>query len=143
MNLGSGRVMYQELPKINKTIQDKSFFQNKALLGAVEHVRKNNSSLHIMGLVSSGGVHSHIDHLFALLELAKQEKIKNVFIHAFTDGRDAPRDSGLNFITQLEEKIKKLKTGIITTISGRFYAMDRDNISSHSFRPRRRIQKCH
>ena len=127
MNLGSGRVMYQELPKINKTIQDKSFFQNKALLGAVEHVRKNNSSLHIMGLVSSGGVHSHIDHLFALLELAKQEKIKNVFIHAFTDGRDAPRDSGLDFITQLEEKIKKLKTGIITTISGRFYAMDRDN----------------
>jgi 2,3-bisphosphoglycerate-independent phosphoglycerate mutase len=127
MNLGSGRVMYQELPKINKAIQDESFFKNEALKGAIEHVRKNNSSLHLMGLVSSGGVHSHIDHLFALLELAKTEKIKNVFIHAFTDGRDAPRDSGLDFITQLEEKIKKLRTGKIATVSGRFYAMDRDN----------------
>jgi 2,3-bisphosphoglycerate-independent phosphoglycerate mutase len=127
MNLGSGRVMYQELPKIDKTIRDGSFFKNKALLGAIKHVKDNNFSLHLMGLVSPGGVHSHIRHLYALLELAKREKIKNVYIHAFTDGRDAPRDSARDFILELEQKIKKLKVGKIATVSGRFYALDRDN----------------
>ncbi len=127
MNLGSGRVMYQELPKIDKAIQDKSFFTNKALIGAIEHVKKNNSSLHLMGLVSPGGVHSHSRHLYALLELAKKEKVRNVYIHAFTDGRDTPKDSAKDFILELEQKIKKLRVGKIATISGRFYALDRDN----------------
>lgn len=127
MNLGSGRVMYQELPKIDKTIQDGSFFENKVLKGAIEHVRKNKSSLHLMGLTSSGGVHSHIRHLYALLELAKKEKIKNVYIHAFTDGRDTPNDSAQDFIIEVEQKTKKLRVGKIATIMGRFWAMDRDN----------------
>lgn len=127
MNLGSGRVMYQELPKIDKAIQDKSFFANKVLRGAMDHVKQNNSSLHLMGLVSSGGVHSHIRHLYALLELAKKEKVKKVYIHAFTDGRDTPKDSARDFILELEQKIKKLKTGKVATIIGRFWAMDRDN----------------
>lgn len=127
MNLGSGRVMYQELPKIDKTIQDGSFFENKVLKSAVKHAKDNNSSLHLMGLVSTGGVHSHLRHLYALLELAKKEKIKNVYIHAFTDGRDTPKDSARDFIHELEQETKKLKVGKIATISGRFWAMDRDN----------------
>ncbi|NQU99460.1 MAG: 2,3-bisphosphoglycerate-independent phosphoglycerate mutase [Parcubacteria group bacterium] len=127
MNLGSGRVMYQELPKIDKTIQDESFFSNKTLLGAIKHVKDNNSSLHLMGLVSSGGVHSHIRHLYALLELAKKEKVKQVYIHAFTDGRDTPKDSARDFILELEQKTKKLRIGKIATICGRFWAMDRNS----------------
>lgn len=127
MNLGSGRVMYQELPKIDKAIQDKSFFSNKVLLDAIKHVKDNNSSLHLMGLTSPGGVHSHIRHLYSLLELAKKEKIKKVYIHAFTDGRDTPKDSARDFILELEQKIKKLRVGKIATIMGRFWALDRDN----------------
>lgn len=126
MNLGAGRVMYQELPKINKAIKDKIFFQNPAFLAAVEHVKRNKSKLHLMGLVSSGGVHSHIDHLFALLDLAKSNGLNKVFVHAFLDGRDAPRDSGKGYIEELEKKLKAIKLGKIATLSGRFYAMDRD-----------------
>jgi 2,3-bisphosphoglycerate-independent phosphoglycerate mutase len=126
MNLGSGRVMYQELPKIDKTIQDSSFFKKEAIQGAFNHVKENNSALHFLGLVSPGGVHSHVRHLYALLLQAKKEGIKNVFIHAFTDGRDAPRQSAIDFIAELSDQIKKIGIGKIATICGRFYAMDRD-----------------
>ena len=126
MNLGSGRVMYQELPRIDKAISDGSFFKNEAFLKAVDHVKKYGSNLHLLGLVSSGGVHSHIRHVYALLKLAKQEKVKNVYIHAFTDGRDTPRKSGIDFISELETQIKKTRLGKIATISGRYWAMDRD-----------------
>lgn len=126
MNLGSGRVMYQELPRINRSILDGSFFTNPAFKEVIKHVKKFNSSLHLMGLVSPGGVHSHIDHLYNLLKLAKKEGIKKVYIHAFTDGRDAPRKSAIKFVQELEEKVKEIGVGRIATVSGRWYAMDRD-----------------
>lgn len=125
MNLGSGRVVYQHLPRISKTIVDDSFFKNEAFLHATEHVKKNNSKLHLLGLVSVGGVHSHSEHLYALLEMAKRQGIKKVYIHAITDGRDVSRDSGLNFISELEEKIKDTGVGKIATICGRYWTMDR------------------
>ncbi|MEA3272813.1 MAG: 2,3-bisphosphoglycerate-independent phosphoglycerate mutase [Patescibacteria group bacterium] len=127
MNIGSGLVCYQTLPRINKTIEDKSFFKNKALVGAMGHANQNKSTLHLLGLASPGGVHSHIDHLYALLELAKSQKVKNVVLHIFLDGRDTLYNAGLNCVKQLEERIKKIKVGKIATICGRFYAMDRDN----------------
>ncbi len=127
LNLGSGKLIYQNLPKIDKSITDGSFFENEKFLAVCEHVRKNRSSLHLMGLVSSGGVHSSIEHLYALLELCLKEKVKNVFIHAFLDGRDMPYNSGIDFINKIQQKINELKIGKIATISGRFYAMDRDN----------------
>ncbi|MEI6288089.1 MAG: 2,3-bisphosphoglycerate-independent phosphoglycerate mutase [bacterium] len=127
MNLGSGKLIYQNLPLINKTIADGSFFQNEKFLGAIEHAKKNKSALHIMGLTSSGGVHSSIEHLYALLELCAKHKFKNVFIHAFVDGRDMPYNSGIDFINDIKSKIKEYGVGKIATVSGRFYAMDRDN----------------
>lgn len=127
MNLGSGRISYQELPKIDKAIFDKSFFSNPAFLKVVEHVKKNNSKLHFIGLVSEGGVHSHSRHLFALLDLAKEQRLNNIFVHAFLDGRDAPRDSAKDFIASLEEKISKIHLGKIATLCGRYFAMDRNN----------------
>lgn len=126
MNLGAGRVMYQELPKIDKTIFDTSFFKNPAFLKAAAHARMNNSKLHLIGLVSEGGVHSHSRHLFALLDFASEQKLNKIFVHAFLDGRDAPRDSGIDFVMSLEKKLKKIKLGKIATISGRYFAMDRD-----------------
>jgi 2,3-bisphosphoglycerate-independent phosphoglycerate mutase len=126
MNLGSGRVMYQELPKIDKAIHDGSLFKNEAIKNAFEHVKENHSALHFLGLVSSGGVHSHIRHLYALLSQAKKEGLRDVFIHAFTDGRDTPKQSAIDFISELSDKIKKIGVGKIATLSGRFYAMDRD-----------------
>ncbi|MBN1326169.1 2,3-bisphosphoglycerate-independent phosphoglycerate mutase [Candidatus Falkowbacteria bacterium] len=127
-NIGSGTIVYQWLPRINKAISDGTFFDNEAFLKAIEHTKKNRSKLHIFGLVSSGGVHSHIDHLFALLELAKKEKVKEVFIHVFLDGRDTIYNTGKGFIQELLDKIKKIKINAkICDISGRFYAMDRDN----------------
>lgn len=126
MNLGAGRVMYQELPKIDRAIFNKSFFKNQAFLAACEHAKKNNSKLHLIGLISENGVHAHSRHLFALLDLAKQQKLERVFIHAFLDGRDSPRDSAKDFIANVEKKVKKIKTGRISTMIGRFYAMDRD-----------------
>ncbi len=126
-NIGAGRIVYQELTRITKQIQDGEFFKNEELLKAMENVKENNSSLHLIGLVSDGGVHSHIDHLFALLEMAKREEIENVYVHAILDGRDTPPTSAVDYVKKLEEKMKELGVGKIATISGRYYAMDRDN----------------
>lgn len=127
LNLGLGRIIYQDLPRINRAISDNSFYKNEALLKAISHAKKNKSKLHLMGLASSGGVHSSIEHLLALLAFAKEQKIKEVYIHAFLDGRDSPYNSGINFIKDLERQISEYKVGTIATISGRFYAMDRNN----------------
>ena len=126
MNMGAGRIVYQELTRITKSIQDGDFFENKALKAAVEHCKKEDSALHFMGLVSSGGVHSHIEHIYGLLELAKRAGLKKVYLHAFLDGRDTPPDSGKSFLFAVEKKMQELGVGEIATISGRYYAMDRD-----------------
>lgn len=127
-NIGAGRVVYQDLVKITKAIKDKTLFSNEALLGAMNHAKENNSSLHLMGLLSDGGVHSHNTHLYALLQMAKDNGLTKVYIHCFFDGRDVPPDSSLKYIIELEEKLKSIGVGKIATIMGRFYAMDRDNI---------------
>ena len=127
MSIGAGRVIYQDLTLISKEIEEGKFFQNNAFDEAITHVKNNNSTLHLMGLLSDGGVHSHINHLFALLKLAKDNDIENVCVHAFMDGRDTPPTSGMDYLKQLEEKIKEIGVGKIATISGRYYAMDRDN----------------
>ena len=126
MNMGAGRIIYQELTRITKAISDGDFFENAELLQAVENCRKNDSALHLMGLVSDGGVHSHIVHIFGILELAKRHGLKKVYLHAFMDGRDTPPDSGKSFIEAVEKKMAALSVGEIATISGRYYAMDRD-----------------
>ncbi len=125
-NIGAGRIVYQELTRITKSIEDGDFFSVKEFEEAVENCKNNNSSLHIMGLLSDGGVHSHIRHLYALLELAKRKGIENVYVHAFLDGRDTPPASAEGYITKLEEKMKEKEIGKIASITGRFYAMDRD-----------------
>ena len=125
-NIGAGRIVYQELTKITKSIEDGDFFAIPELVEAIENCKKNNSKLHILGLVSDGGVHSHIRHLFAILELAKRKDFENVYVHCFTDGRDTAPTSGESYITMLEEKMKEKGVGKIATISGRFYSMDRD-----------------
>ena len=127
LSLGSGSINYQDLPRITKAIHDGSFYKNKQFIKACDNVKVNNSDLHLIGLVSSGGVHSFNEHLYALVELAKQQKVERVFIHAFLDGRDVPYNSGLNFIFKLEDKLKNIGLGEIASLSGRFYAMDRDN----------------
>lgn len=127
MNMGAGRIVYQELTRITKEINDGDFFKNQALLDGLENVKKNNSDLHLYGLLSDGGVHSHITHVYGLLELAKREGIKNVYVHCFLDGRDTAPTSGKGFIEELEAKMKELGVGKIASISGRYYAMDRDN----------------
>lgn len=126
LNIGAGRIVYQEYTRINKAIADGTFFKNPILRGAVRNVQVKGSSLHLMGVVSDGGVHSHNTHLYALLELARQEKAERVFIHLFLDGRDVPPQSAIGYITELEEKIKKIGVGQVATVSGRYYAMDRD-----------------
>ena len=127
LNMGAGRIVYQELTRITKEINDGDFFKNPALLDAVENCKKNNSSLHLFGLLSDGGVHSHITHLFGLLELAKRNGLEKVYVHAFLDGRDTPPASGKGYAEELEAEMKKLGVGEIATVSGRYYAMDRDN----------------
>lgn len=127
LNMGAGRIVYQELTRITKSIADGDFFENPALLKSIENCKKNNSDLHLFGLLSSGGVHSHIEHVYALLKLAKMNDIKNVYVHAFLDGRDTPPTSGKGFIASLEEKMQEIGVGKVATISGRYYAMDRDN----------------
>ena len=124
--IGSGRVVYQDLTLISEKIKSKEFFKNKVLLEACEHAKKLDSKLHIFGLLSDGGVHSHIEHIYALLELAKGEGIKEVFVHAFMDGRDTSPTSGVEYIRALENKCREIGVGKIATITGRFYAMDRD-----------------
>ncbi|CAD2079329.1 2,3-bisphosphoglycerate-independent phosphoglycerate mutase [Phocicoccus pinnipedialis] len=126
LNIGAGRIVYQSLTRINKSIEDKSFFQNEALLKTIQHVKQNDRTLHLMGLLSDGGVHSHYEHLFALLELAKAHDIKEVYIHAFLDGRDVLKKSALIYVEELERQIQTIGIGEIKTISGRYYAMDRD-----------------
>ena len=125
-NIGAGRIVYQELTKITKSIEDGDFFSIPELVEAIENCKKNHSKLHVLGLVSDGGVHSHIRHLFAVLELAKRKDFEDVYVHCFTDGRDTPPASGEGYIAKLEEKMKEKGVGKIATISGRFYAMDRD-----------------
>ena len=127
LNIGSGRIVYQPLQSINNKISDLSFHKNREILGAFKHVKKHKSSLHVMGLLSDGGIHSHINHLFAILDMCKQNGIKTVYIHVFTDGRDTKPDSALKYLEMLENKINELGVGEIATISGRYYAMDRDN----------------
>lgn len=126
MVIGSGRIIYQDLVKINKAIEDKSFFQNPAFLSAMEHVKKNNSTLHLQGLIGPGGVHSYETHMFALLEMAKQQGVTNVVVHAFMDGRDTAPTSGKQYLAELEEKMKTIGVGRVASIMGRYYAMDRD-----------------
>jgi len=126
MNIGAGRVVYQELTRITKEIEEGNFFKNPALKGAMDNVKLNNSKLHIMGLVSDGGVHSHIGHLYALLKMAKDNGIDRVYVHAFLDGRDTPPQSAAGYIELLEQKLKEIGVGEIATVSGRYYAMDRD-----------------
>lgn len=126
-NMGAGRVVYQELTRITKSISDGDFFENEALTEAVENCRKNNSALHLLGLLSSGGVHSHNSHLYGLLELAKKAGLAKVYIHALLDGRDVPPSSAKDFMAELVEKTKEIGVGKVATVSGRYYGMDRDN----------------
>ncbi|HIT70838.1 MAG TPA: 2,3-bisphosphoglycerate-independent phosphoglycerate mutase [Candidatus Scatovivens faecipullorum] len=125
-NIGAGRIVYQDLAKITKAIEDGDFFSLPEFVKAIENCRKNNSKLHIMGLLSDGGVHSHNRHLYALLEMAKRRDFENVYVHCFLDGRDTPPASGEGYIAELEEKMKEKGIGQIATLSGRFYSMDRD-----------------
>ena len=127
LNMGAGRIVYQELTRITKSIEDGDFFDNAAFLQAVENCKKNRSALHLFGLVSDGGVHSHITHIFGLLELAKRAGLEKVFVHCFLDGRDTPPASGKDYVAQLEDKMRELGTGRVATVMGRYYAMDRDN----------------
>lgn len=127
LTIGAGRVIYHHLPRIINSIHDGSFFKNEAFLKAVEHIRENKSRLHIAGLVSSGSVHSYVDHLYALLDFAKKENVPEVYLHVFTDGKDAPPQEGAKFLEKLEERIKKEWPRVkIASVVGRFYAMDRD-----------------
>lgn len=126
LNMGAGRIVYQELTRITKSIEDGSFFSVPELCEAIENCRKKQSALHLMGLLSDGGVHSHITHLYGLLELAKRSGISRVYVHCFMDGRDTPPDSGLSYLRQLEDAMKEIGVGEIATVSGRYYAMDRD-----------------
>lgn len=126
LNIGAGRIVYQELTRINKAIVDGSFFENEVLKKAMQHSIREGSALHLIGLVSDGGVHSDLTHLFALLEMAKKEGLSEVYIHCILDGRDTPPDNARTYINKLEDKIKELKLGKIATVSGRYYAMDRD-----------------
>lgn len=127
LTIGAGRIFYQTFPRINKAIESGVFFENAAFLKAIEYVKKSNGTLHLLGLVSPGRVHGMDAHLYALLELAKKQKVKNVAVHAILDGRDTVYNSGVDFITQLLAKMKELKVGRLATLAGRYYAMDRDN----------------
>ncbi len=135
-NIGAGRIVYQELTRITKAIEDGDFFSNQELIAAIENCKKNHSKLHILGLVSDGGVHSHIRHLYGLLELAKRRDFEDVYVHCFLDGRDTPPASAEGYIVKLQEKMKEKGVGKIASISGRFYAMDRD-------KRWQRVQKCY
>lgn len=126
LNLGAGRIVYQDLLRINISIADGMFFENQAFLSAIEHARKNNKKLHLMGLVGAGGVHSSMEHLYALLRLCNQQNFRNVFIHVFTDGRDSPPNAALSYVIQLEHVMQNEKVGQIASVMGRYWAMDRD-----------------
>ena len=127
LNLGAGRVVYQEFTRISKAIREGNFFRNPALLEGIHKAKEAEGALHLLGLVSDGGVHSHINHMLALLQLAKQEGLPRIFIHAFLDGRDTPPKSGIDYLRQLEDGLSRIGAGKIATLMGRYYAMDRDN----------------
>ncbi len=127
LNMGAGRIVYQELTRITKEIEDGDFFQNEALLKAVRNAKENNSALHLFGLLSDGGVHSHNTHVYGILELAKREGLSKVFVHCFLDGRDTPTTAGKEYIKELNDKMKELGVGQVASVMGRYYAMDRDN----------------
>ncbi|MCL2837598.1 MAG: 2,3-bisphosphoglycerate-independent phosphoglycerate mutase [Oscillospiraceae bacterium] len=126
-NIGAGRIVYQELTRITKAISDGDFFENAVLLDAIENCKKNDKALHLMGLLSDGGVHSHNTHLYGLLELAKMAGLTKVYVHCFLDGRDVPPSSGADYVSELVEKMRAMGIGEIATVMGRYYAMDRDN----------------
>ena len=126
LNLGAGRIVYQDLQRINMSIANGSFYENAVLLEALNHAKLNNSNMHFMGLVGAGGVHSNIEHLFALLDLAKKNQLKNVYLHLFTDGRDSPPNAAKIYISQIRDTINKLGVGQIASICGRYWSMDRD-----------------
>ena len=126
-NIGAGRVVYQMLVKISKDIEDGTILENKALLDAIKSAKENNKALHFIGLLSDGGVHSHNEHLYGLLEMAKKNGLNDVYIHTFHDGRDVPPTSGIDYMQQLVDKMDEIGVGKVATICGRFYAMDRDN----------------
>ena len=126
-NIGAGRIVYQELTRITKSIADGDFFENEALVSAMRSAKENGKALHLMGLLSDGGVHSHNGHLYGLLEMAKRMGLTRVYVHAIMDGRDVPPDSGLGFIKELQAKLASLGVGTIASVTGRYYAMDRDN----------------
>ena len=127
LNIGAGRIVYQELTRITKAIREGDFFQNPAFLGAVENCKAHDSALHLYGLCSDGGVHSHLSHLYALVELAKAQGLKKVYVHCFMDGRDVPPHSGKGYVEALQAKLAEIGVGKIATVMGRYYAMDRDN----------------
>ena len=127
LNLGAGRVVYQDLMKITSEIEDGDFFENEALLKAVNNAKENGTSLHLFGLLSDGGVHSHNSHLYALLDLAKRHGLENVYVHCFLDGRDTAPNSGKEFVQELSDEMDRIGCGRIATVAGRYYAMDRDN----------------
>ncbi len=127
LNIGAGRIVYQDLTKITKDIRNGAFFKNEELLKAMHAAKENGKKLHLYGLVSTGGVHSHLEHLYALVEMAKAEGLDNVYIHAFTDGRDVAPTSGAGFLKELQDKLNEVGFGKIASVSGRYYAMDRDN----------------
>ena len=135
-NIGAGRIVYQELTRITKSIEDGDFFSNPEFIAAIENCKKHNSKLHILGLVSDGGVHSHNRHLYGLLEMAKRRDFEDVYVHCFLDGRDTPPASAETYIAELQEKMKEKGVGKIASLSGRFYAMDRD-------KRWQRVQKCY
>ncbi len=125
-NLGAGRIVYQDLVRINRAVEDGSFFQNDALLMVVRRAKESGGALHLMGLVSDGGVHSHVAHLAACVELARREGLAKVFVHAFMDGRDTPPRSGLGYMADLEKRLRDGGLGKVATVCGRYWAMDRD-----------------
>lgn len=127
LNMGAGRIVYQELTRITKEIKDGTFFENKALLQAVENCKKNDSALHLFGLVSDGGVHSHNTHINGLLELAKRNGLEKVYVHCFLDGRDTPPSSGRDYVEELQAQMSSIGAGQVASVMGRYYAMDRDN----------------
>ena len=135
-NIGAGRIVYQELTRITKSIEDGDFFSNPEFIAAIENCKKYNSKLHILGLVSDGGVHSHNRHLYGLLEMAKRRDFEDVYVHCFLDGRDTPPASAETYVAELQEKMKEKGVGKIASLSGRFYAMDRD-------KRWQRVQKCY
>ncbi|MFW6285029.1 MAG: 2,3-bisphosphoglycerate-independent phosphoglycerate mutase, partial [Bacillota bacterium] len=126
MNIGAGRVVYQSLTRIHKAIKDGSFYENEAYNHAMDHVNENSSKLHIMGLLSDGGVHSHIDHFKAMLDMAKKKNLDKVYVHAFLDGRDVPPESAVTYIEEIEAYMKEKGIGTLASVHGRYYAMDRD-----------------